>query len=50
MQAKSWHHTFHFHLSFLIWTVWKGKKLQKFDYFENEKSFLDQIKSIFHSF
>ena len=28
----------------------KGKKLQKFDYLENENTFLDEIKSIFHSF
>ena len=28
----------------------EGKKLQKFEYVENEKSFLDEIKSIFHSF
>ena len=28
----------------------KGKKLQKFEYLENEKSFLDEIKNIFHSF
>ena len=26
------------------------KILQKFEYFQNEKSFLDEIKSIFHSF
>ena len=26
------------------------KKLQKTEYFENEKSFLDEIKNIFHSF
>ena len=26
------------------------KKLRKFDYPENEKSFLDEIKNIFHSF
>ena len=26
------------------------KKTQKFEYLENEKSFLDEIKSIFHSF
>ena len=25
-------------------------KLQKFEYLENEKSFLDEIKNIFHSF
>ena len=28
----------------------KGKKLQKFDYLENEKSFWDEIENIFHSF
>ena len=28
----------------------KGKKLQKLEYLENEKSFLDEIKNIFHSF
>ena len=28
----------------------EGKKLQKFEYLENEKSFLDEIKNIFHSF
>ena len=27
----------------------KGKK-QKFEYLENEKSFLNEIKSIFHGF
>ena len=27
-----------------------GEKLQKFEYLENEKSFLDEIKNIFHSF
>ena len=26
------------------------EKLQKFEYLENEKSFLDDIKNIFHSF
>ena len=26
------------------------EKIQKFEYLENEKSFLDEIKSIFHSF
>ena len=26
------------------------KKLQKFEYLQNEKSFLDEIKNIFHSF
>ena len=28
----------------------EGKKLQKIDYLENEKSFLDEIKGIFHRF
>ena len=28
----------------------EGKKLQKFEYLENEKSFLDETKNIFHSF
>ena len=52
MQANSWYHKlFHFHLSFRIWKVWKGReKLQKFEYVENKKSFLDEIKNIFHIF
>ena len=25
-------------------------KIQKFEYLQNEKSFLDEIKNIFHSF
>ena len=41
---------FHFPLSFSIWKVWKGKKLQKIWYLENEKSFLDEIKNVSHSF
>ena len=28
----------------------EGKKLQKSEYLENEKSFFDEIKNIFHSF
>ena len=28
----------------------EGKKLQKFEYLENKKSFLDEIKNICHSF
>ena len=28
----------------------EGEKLQKFEYLENEKSFLDEIKNIFHIF
>ena len=51
IQANSWHNKlFHFHLFFWIWKVWKGKKLQKFEYLKNEKSFLDEVKNIFHSF
>ena len=28
----------------------KKKKIQKFEYLENEKRFLDEIENIFHSF
>ena len=28
----------------------EGKKIQNFEYLENENSFLDEIKNIFHSF
>ena len=28
----------------------EGKKLQKFEYLENEKNFFDKIKNTFHSF
>ena len=28
----------------------EGKKLQKLQYLTNKKSFLDEIKNIFHSF
>ena len=48
MEANSWHHKL---LPFWIWKFGKeGKKLQEFEYLENEKSFLDEIKNIFHSF
>ena len=52
MQADLWHYKlFHFHLPLWIWKVWKGReKWQKCEYLENEKSFLDEIKNIFHSF
>ena len=51
MQVNSWlHKLLHFHLSFLIWKAWKGRESQKFEYHENEKTFLDEIKNIFHSF
>ena len=51
MQANLWHQKlFDYDLPFWIWKVRKGKKLQKFEYLENEKNFLDEIKNIFHSF
>ena len=51
MQANSWHQLFHFYLPFYIWKLWKGReKIQTFEYLENGKSFLDEMKSIFHSF
>ena len=52
MQANSWHHKLlHFYLAFWIWKVWKGReKILKFEYLEKGKSFLDEIKNIFHSF
>ena len=28
----------------------RGRQIQKFEYLKNEKSFLDEIKNIFHSF
>ena len=53
MQANSWDHKlFHFYLSFWIWKKWKGRgKITKiWIYLWNKKSFLDEIKNIFHSF
>ena len=52
IRANLWHHKlFHFHFPFWIWKVWKRReKRQKFEYFEKEKSFLAEIKIIFHSF
>ena len=49
MQVSSWYHkSFNFHLSFWIWNCGKDwKKLQKFEYLQNEKSFLDEIKTFF---
>ena len=37
-------------ISLNLENVGKGKKLQKFEYLEYEKRFLDEIKSIFHNF
>ena len=52
MQVNSWYHKlFHFPLSFWIWKLWKGRgKITKIWISENEKSFLDEVKNIFHSF
>ena len=52
MHVSSQHHKlFHFHLSFWIWKVWKEREaLQKFEYLENEKGFLDETKNNFYSF
>ena len=52
MQANLWHHKL---LHFICHSESgkcgkEGKKLQKSEYLENEKSFLDEIKNIFHSF
>ena len=46
MQANSWHHE----LLDNYWIYYEGKKEQIFKYLENEKSFLDEIKRIFHKF
>ena len=46
MQANLWHHKL-FHFYFPFWTGKcgkEGKKLEKFEYLENKKSFLDEIK------
>ena len=52
MQVNWWHHKlFHFDLSLWICKLWKGReKIQKLEYLKNEKSFLHEIKNIFHSF
>ena len=51
VQVNLWHKLLHFEFSFWIWKVWKGReKIQKFEYLENEKSFLDERKNIFHCF
>ena len=52
MPANSvYHKLFHFRLPFWVLKVRRGReKLQKFEYLKNEKSFLDEIKNIFHSF
>ena len=38
MQATSWHHKlFHFHLSFRVWKVWKGRE-------KNPKMWISQVR------
>ena len=50
MQANSWHLKLcQFRLSFWVWRVWKGRG-KKCEYLQYKKSFLDEIKNIFHSF
>ena len=52
MQAKLWHLSYA--TSICPFESGKsgkeGKKFQKFEYPENEKSFVDETKNIFHSF
>ena len=48
MQANSWNKLFDFHLPHKMWK--ERGKIPKFEYLENEKSFLDGKKKIFHSF
>ena len=52
MQANSWHHKlFHSICSFKSGKCEKEEEnVQKIEYLENEKNFLDEIKNIFHSF
>ena len=50
MQANSCRKLFHI-CSFGSKSCGKeGEKLQKFEYLENKKSFLDEIGNVFHSF
>ena len=52
MQTNSWYHKlYQFLCPFDFGKCGKeGKKIQKCEYLENEKSFLDEIENIFHSF
>ena len=51
MQDNLWRKLFHFQCPFVSGKCGKeGEKLQKFEYLGNEKSFLDKIRNIFHSF
>ena len=51
MEANLWHKLSHFHCPFEFGKCGReGKKLQKIECLVNEKSFLDEMKSFFHSF
>ena len=52
MQANSWHHKlFHFHLSFWIWKVWKGREKITKNWISWEgKELFRCIKRTFYSF
>ena len=53
MQVNARHHkSFHFICPFASGKCGKEvkKKKKKYEYLENEKRFLDEIKNIFHSF
>ena len=55
MQANLWHHKIYDIINYSTSICRfesekcgkKGKKLQKFEYLKNEKTFLDEIKNIF---
>ena len=52
MQANSWYYNL-FLFPFVLLNLESGKEeknLQKYEYLENKKSFLDEIKNIVHSF
>ena len=52
MKANIWHHKlFHFHLSFSVWKVWKGReKITKIWISPEQKELFRWNKKIFHSF
>ena len=41
---------FLFHFPFWFCKMWRRRRTSQFEYLENEKSCLDEIKNIFHSF
>ena len=52
MQGNLWHHKYSTSICPLESGKCgkEGKHLQKIEYFEEKKSFFDEIKNIFHSF